>query len=178
MLTGRDATRSPNCTCVHDHAGSRTARVRPEQAVRRQCARTRCSRRRPGRGHGRTGRSIGAEPRPAELRADPSRSACTSCSTGLPRRGEMSAWRRVLHLGRRPPTDDRHRCRGVERQVRQVTLFERSHVFTLVAAADRRGDHRYLHHYLRSDPRSRPARPSWPWAVALPLAGGYSRGTG
>jgi hypothetical protein len=54
----------------------------------------------------------------------------------------------------------------------RAPLFERSHVFTarlpLLGAVTL-----YLHHYLRSDPDRGPHDHPWPWAIALPLAGGY-----
>lgn len=31
----------------------------------------------------------------------------------------------------------------------------------------------YLHHYLRSDPDTAPHNHPWPWAIVIPLAGGY-----
>lgn len=31
----------------------------------------------------------------------------------------------------------------------------------------------YLHHYLRSDPDAAPHNHPWPWALVIPLAGGY-----
>jgi hypothetical protein len=54
----------------------------------------------------------------------------------------------------------------------RTPLFERYHVFT--CRLPWLGEVTlYLHHYLRSDPDRGPHDHPWPWAVALPLAGGY-----
>jgi hypothetical protein len=54
----------------------------------------------------------------------------------------------------------------------RTPLFERYHVFT--GRLPFLGEVTlYLHHYLRSDPDRGPHDHPWPWAVALPLAGGY-----
>lgn len=54
----------------------------------------------------------------------------------------------------------------------RTPLFERYHVFTgrlpILGEVTL-----YLHHYLRSDPDRGPHDHPWPWAVSLPLAGGY-----
>jgi hypothetical protein len=51
-------------------------------------------------------------------------------------------------------------------------LFERSHLFTVRLPLI--GDVTcYLHHYLRSDPDAGLHDHPWPWAIAVPLVGGY-----
>jgi hypothetical protein len=54
----------------------------------------------------------------------------------------------------------------------RTPLFERYRVFT--CRLPWLGEVTlYLHHYLRSDPDRGPHDHPWPWAVSLPLAGGY-----
>jgi hypothetical protein len=82
-----------------------------------------------------------------------------------------SSWRRFLHrLAGRLPTRIIHAETSAD-DPRRTPMFERSHVFTVrlpfVGAVTC-----YLHHYLRSDPDEMHDHP-WPWAVSLPLAGGY-----
>lgn len=81
-------------------------------------------------------------------------------------------WRRTLHrwAGRLPT-----RIIWAERSEDDASaapLFERGHLFTLRLPL--LGEVTcYLHHYLRSDPDAGLHDHPWPWAVALPLAGGY-----
>jgi hypothetical protein len=84
----------------------------------------------------------------------------------------MSALRRLLHewAGRLPTIVIEAEVSATDDT--QVPLFERSHVITvslpLIGEVTC-----YLHHYLRSDPDRGAHDHPWPWAVALPLAGGY-----
>lgn len=77
----------------------------------------------------------------------------------------MTAWRRLLHswAGRLPTLIIEHD---------ELPLFERSVVFhgrvPLLGEVTV-----YLHHYLKSDPGSGLHDHPWPWAVSVPLAGGY-----
>jgi len=77
----------------------------------------------------------------------------------------VTAWRRLLHrwAGGRP-------TRVIEHDGRP--LFERSVVWSgrvpLIGEIVV-----YLHHYLISDPNRGLHDHPWPWAVSLPLAGGY-----
>lgn len=84
----------------------------------------------------------------------------------------MSAWRRVLHrwAGTLPTIIIEAEKSGLD--ATQEPLFERGHVFTVTLPLI--GEVTcYLHHYLRSDPDRGLHDHPWPWAVALPLAGGY-----
>src|SRR5260370_32406267 len=83
-----------------------------------------------------------------------------------------SRWRRFLHhwAGRLPTVI--YDAEISENDPARAPLFERSHVFT--ARLPLLGEVTlYLHHYLRSDPDRGPHDHPWPWAIALPLAGGY-----
>lgn len=81
-------------------------------------------------------------------------------------------WRRTLHrwAGRLPTRIIWAEKSGDDPDT--APLFERSHVFTLRLPL--LGEVTcYLHHYLRSDPDTGLHDHPWPWAIALPLAGGY-----
>lgn len=77
----------------------------------------------------------------------------------------MTAWRRLLHAwaGRLPTRIIHHD---------DTPLFERSVVWN--GRVPLLGEVTvYLHHYLMSDPDRGLHDHPWPWAVSIPLAGGY-----
>ena len=86
--------------------------------------------------------------------------------------GVPSRWRRFLHRWAGSLPTVIYNAEISESDPTRAPLFERSHVFT--ARLPFVGEITlYLHHYLRSDPDRGPHDHPWPWAIALPLAGGY-----
>jgi hypothetical protein len=84
----------------------------------------------------------------------------------------MNFWRKCLHRWAGTLPTRIIYAEHSEFDARRSPLFERGHVFTMTLPVI--GEVTlYLHHYLRADPDRGMHDHPWPWAIALPLAGGY-----